>query len=133
MNPERTGAFFERENDLYSATFAGDRAVRLTKTPGKKEFVTFTSKRRFFGQQTRGSTLASARQRPARKTPPPRRLELEGLEERMVLAYTFTSFDVPSGFNTRANSINDAGQIVGYYTGSGTDHDIVEAFLAGHG
>jgi len=33
--------------------------------------------------------------------------------------YDFTTFDVPGASSTQANGINDAGQIVGWYTGAG--------------
>ena len=42
MNPQRTGALFHFENDLYFATLDGTRAVRLTKSPGHKELVSFS-------------------------------------------------------------------------------------------
>lgn len=42
MNPSRTGALFEHENDLYFATFDGTKAVRLTRTPGREELVSFS-------------------------------------------------------------------------------------------
>jgi dipeptidyl aminopeptidase/acylaminoacyl peptidase len=42
MNPQQTGALFEHGNDLYFATFDGSKAVRLTKTPGRKELPTFS-------------------------------------------------------------------------------------------
>jgi dipeptidyl-peptidase 4 len=42
MNPQRDGALFEHASDLYFATFDGARAVRLTKTPGRKELASFS-------------------------------------------------------------------------------------------
>jgi len=33
-------------------------------------------------------------------------------------AFTFTTIDVPGAVNTRANGINDAGQIVGFFSNS---------------
>jgi dipeptidyl-peptidase-4 len=42
MNSQRTGALFEYEDDLYYARFDGTQAVRLTKTPGKKELASFS-------------------------------------------------------------------------------------------
>jgi dipeptidyl aminopeptidase/acylaminoacyl peptidase len=42
MNPQKTGALFHYENDLYFATLDGTRAVRLTKSPGHKELVSFS-------------------------------------------------------------------------------------------
>jgi dipeptidyl aminopeptidase/acylaminoacyl peptidase len=47
MNPQRTGALFEHGNDLYYCNFDGTKAVRLTKTPGKEEFPTFSPDGRF--------------------------------------------------------------------------------------
>jgi dipeptidyl-peptidase 4 len=42
MNSQRTGALFEHEDDLYYGSFDGTKAVRLTKTPGKKEQASFS-------------------------------------------------------------------------------------------
>jgi len=42
MNPQRTGAFFTYESDLYFCNLDGAKPVRLTKTPGTKELVTFS-------------------------------------------------------------------------------------------
>ena len=42
MNPQRTAALIEHEDDLYYARFDGTKAARLTKTPGKKEEATFS-------------------------------------------------------------------------------------------
>jgi dipeptidyl aminopeptidase/acylaminoacyl peptidase len=42
MNPQKTGALFQHENDLYFATLDGKKAVRLTKSPGHKELVSFS-------------------------------------------------------------------------------------------
>src|SRR5262249_15625608 len=39
MNPQRTGFLFESEDDLYFASFDGSKAVRLTRTPGRKELT----------------------------------------------------------------------------------------------
>jgi dipeptidyl aminopeptidase/acylaminoacyl peptidase len=47
VNPDRTGAIFEIENDLYFATFDGTRAVRLTKTPGRKELISISPNGQF--------------------------------------------------------------------------------------
>jgi dipeptidyl-peptidase-4 len=47
MNPQRTAAVFEHENDLYYATLDGTQARRLTKTPGLKEYVTFSPNGQF--------------------------------------------------------------------------------------
>jgi dipeptidyl aminopeptidase/acylaminoacyl peptidase len=47
MNPQRTGALFEHDNDLYFATFDGKKAVRLTKTPGREEVASFSPDGRF--------------------------------------------------------------------------------------
>ena len=41
-NPQKTGALFTEGNDLYYATFDGKTAVKLTKSPGAKELVTFS-------------------------------------------------------------------------------------------
>jgi dipeptidyl aminopeptidase/acylaminoacyl peptidase len=54
MNPQRTGALFEHDGDLYFCNFDGTNAVRLTKTPGRKEFPTFSPDGRlvaFFREQ----------------------------------------------------------------------------------
>jgi dipeptidyl-peptidase-4 len=42
MDPQRKGALFNHDNDLYYATFDGKRAVRLTSTPGREEMPTFS-------------------------------------------------------------------------------------------
>jgi dipeptidyl aminopeptidase/acylaminoacyl peptidase len=42
MNPNRTGALYQHENDLYFAGFDGTQAVRLTSTPGREELATFS-------------------------------------------------------------------------------------------
>ena len=42
MNPQHTGALFEQGNDLYFCKLDGSGAVRLTKTPGRKELATFS-------------------------------------------------------------------------------------------
>src|SRR5262249_2655041 len=42
MNPQRTGALFDHDNDLYFATFDGSKAVRLTKTPAPEELTSFS-------------------------------------------------------------------------------------------
>jgi dipeptidyl aminopeptidase/acylaminoacyl peptidase len=47
MNPQRTAAVFEHENDLYYATLDGSQARRLTKTPGVKEYVSFSPNGQF--------------------------------------------------------------------------------------
>jgi len=47
MNPERSGALFEHDGDLYFATFDGSTAVRLTKTPGEEELASFSPDGRF--------------------------------------------------------------------------------------
>lgn len=47
MDPKRTGILFEHENDLYFARFDGSPAVRLTRSPGKKEHATFSPEGRF--------------------------------------------------------------------------------------
>src|SRR5207302_1936287 len=47
MNPQRTRALFEYEDDLYYARFDGTQAARLTKTPGKKELATFSPNGQF--------------------------------------------------------------------------------------
>jgi dipeptidyl-peptidase-4 len=47
MDPKRTGMFFEHENDFYFARFDGSPAVRLTRSPGKKEHTTFSPDGRF--------------------------------------------------------------------------------------
>src|SRR5207302_7538893 len=46
-DPKRTGVLFEHENDLYFARFDGSPAVRLTRSPGKKEHATFSPDGRF--------------------------------------------------------------------------------------
>jgi dipeptidyl aminopeptidase/acylaminoacyl peptidase len=47
MDPKRTGALFEHENDLYFARFDGSSAVRLTRSPGRKEHTSFSPDGRF--------------------------------------------------------------------------------------
>jgi dipeptidyl aminopeptidase/acylaminoacyl peptidase len=47
MRPKRTGALFEHDNDLYFARFDGSAGVRLTRSPGRKEFATFSPDGRF--------------------------------------------------------------------------------------
>jgi dipeptidyl-peptidase-4 len=47
MDPKRTGAIFDHDNDLYFARFDGSPAVRLTRSPGKKEHATFSPDGRF--------------------------------------------------------------------------------------
>jgi dipeptidyl aminopeptidase/acylaminoacyl peptidase len=42
MNPQRTGALFDHSGDLYFGRFDGGPGVRLTKTPGAKEFASFS-------------------------------------------------------------------------------------------
>jgi dipeptidyl aminopeptidase/acylaminoacyl peptidase len=42
MNPQKTGALFRTGDDLYFATLDGTKAVRLTKSPGHKELVSFS-------------------------------------------------------------------------------------------
>jgi dipeptidyl aminopeptidase/acylaminoacyl peptidase len=46
-NPQKTGALFTEGDDLYYATFDGKTAVRLTKSPGEKELVTFSPDGKF--------------------------------------------------------------------------------------
>ena len=48
-----------------------------------------------------------------------RRLLFEAMESRCLLAYSFTSIDVPGASTSPAYGINDAGQIVGYYEAAG--------------
>ncbi len=47
MDPKRTAALFEHENDLYYARFDGSPAMRLTRSPGQKELATFSPDGRF--------------------------------------------------------------------------------------
>src|SRR5205823_2534837 len=47
MNPDRSGAVFEHDNDLYFVSFDGTKAVRLTKTPGREELVSFSPNGQF--------------------------------------------------------------------------------------
>src|SRR5262249_26310255 len=47
MNPPRTGALFTHENDLYFCDLDGTGAVRLTRTPGSKELVSFSPDGKF--------------------------------------------------------------------------------------
>src|SRR5262249_22364916 len=42
MNHDKTGFWFEHEGNIYYAAFSGEKAVRLTKGPGKVELVTFS-------------------------------------------------------------------------------------------
>jgi dipeptidyl aminopeptidase/acylaminoacyl peptidase len=47
MNPQKTAALFEHESDLYYCNLDGSGAVRLTKTPGKKELASFSPDGKF--------------------------------------------------------------------------------------
>jgi dipeptidyl aminopeptidase/acylaminoacyl peptidase len=47
MNPQRTGAVFEHDSDLYYCNLDGTGAVRLTKTPGGKELTSFSPDGKF--------------------------------------------------------------------------------------
>ena len=47
MDPQRSGAIFDHENDLYYATFDGSHAIRLTSTPQREELATFSPDGRF--------------------------------------------------------------------------------------
>jgi dipeptidyl aminopeptidase/acylaminoacyl peptidase len=47
MNPQRTGALFEHDNDIYYCNFDGTHAVRLTRTPGAEELPEFSPDGRF--------------------------------------------------------------------------------------
>jgi dipeptidyl aminopeptidase/acylaminoacyl peptidase len=42
LNPARTGGLFEHERDLYYCNLDGTRPLRLTKSPGEKEFASFS-------------------------------------------------------------------------------------------
>ena len=42
FNPQRTGILFEHGNDLYFAPLDGSKAVRLTRSPGRKELISFS-------------------------------------------------------------------------------------------
>ena len=42
LNPARTGGLFEHENDLYFCNLDGTRPLRLTQSPGEKEFTSFS-------------------------------------------------------------------------------------------
>ncbi len=46
-SPDRVGAYFNHENDLYYATFDGAKACRLTSTPEPEELVSFSPDGRF--------------------------------------------------------------------------------------
>jgi dipeptidyl aminopeptidase/acylaminoacyl peptidase len=47
MNPARTAALFQHENDLYYCNLDGTKPVRLTKSPGAKELATFSPDGKF--------------------------------------------------------------------------------------
>jgi dipeptidyl aminopeptidase/acylaminoacyl peptidase len=47
MDPKKTGALFEHENDLYFGKFDGSAGIRLTKSPGRKEFAEFSPDGKF--------------------------------------------------------------------------------------
>jgi dipeptidyl aminopeptidase/acylaminoacyl peptidase len=47
MSPQRAGILFSQGNDLYFAFFDGKPAVRLTKSPGPKECVSFSPDGKF--------------------------------------------------------------------------------------
>lgn len=49
MNPQRTGALYTIGNDLYFAHFDGSSAVRLTKSPGAKEYPSFSPDGKYVG------------------------------------------------------------------------------------
>jgi dipeptidyl aminopeptidase/acylaminoacyl peptidase len=42
MNPQKTGALFKHDKDLYYCNFDGSHAVRLTKSSGDKELISFS-------------------------------------------------------------------------------------------
>ena len=63
-------------------------------------------------------SMLSSRQ-PIRNKNAKRRLLFEAMESRCLLAYSFTSIDVPGASTSPAYGINDAGQIVGYYEAAG--------------
>jgi dipeptidyl aminopeptidase/acylaminoacyl peptidase len=47
MDPQRTGNLVDYENDLYFAHFDGTPALRLTRSPGRKELATFSPDGKF--------------------------------------------------------------------------------------
>jgi dipeptidyl aminopeptidase/acylaminoacyl peptidase len=47
MDPQHVGALFDHEDDLYYGRLDGSKALRLTKTPGAKEFATFSPNGQF--------------------------------------------------------------------------------------
>jgi dipeptidyl-peptidase-4 len=47
MDPQRSGTLIEQDNDLYFARFDGSPAVRLTRSPDRKEHATFSPDGRF--------------------------------------------------------------------------------------
>lgn len=47
LNPQRTGLVFDADNDLYYCHIDGSGPVRLTKTPGAKELVSFSPDGKF--------------------------------------------------------------------------------------
>jgi dipeptidyl aminopeptidase/acylaminoacyl peptidase len=47
VDPKRTAAFVEHGDDLYYVRLDGSRAVRLTRTPGKKELPSFSPNGKF--------------------------------------------------------------------------------------
>ncbi|HXG11042.1 MAG TPA: DPP IV N-terminal domain-containing protein [Gemmataceae bacterium] len=47
LNPQRTGALFLHADDLYYCNLDGTGAVRLTRTPGNKELVSFSPDGKF--------------------------------------------------------------------------------------
>ncbi len=47
MNPTRTAALVEHEHDLYHGDLDGTKPVRLTKTPGREELVSFSPNGQF--------------------------------------------------------------------------------------
>lgn len=65
--------------------------------------------------------------KPERRLPPGKRRvsyrpSLEGLEERTVPSYVFTTIDVPNGSNNAAWGINSRGDVVGSYTDAFAGH-----------
>lgn len=58
MDPKRTGTLIEHENDLYFARFDGTPGVRLTRSPGRKEFSSFSPDGRFVAFVRNGNLYA---------------------------------------------------------------------------
>jgi hypothetical protein len=81
--------------------------------------------RSFLDRVTAPSKCSAERAANARN--PARRLLVESLEGRSLLAVDVLSVDVPGSTFTDINGVNDSGQVVGSYTASGISHGFVKS------